>query len=78
MPYYTIRNNDNGETSEEWFSSFQQLTEFLENHPNCSQVLVAPKIVSAHGSTLSKTSQGWKDLLGKVKKNSGRGNTIKT
>ena len=45
---------------------------------NAERVLKFPGIVSNQGSLLSKTSQGWKDNLNRIKKNSGRGNTIKT
>lgn len=38
----------------------------------------APGLISQHGSTISKTSDGWKDVLGAIKKGSGKGNTIKT
>lgn len=34
-------------------------------------------IVSQAGSTLSKTDNGWKEVLGRIKKGSGRNNTIK-
>jgi len=45
--------------------------------PNVSQVLSAPKIVSGTGSLLSKTDDGWKENLTRIKSGSGRGNTIK-
>jgi hypothetical protein len=42
------------------------------------QVLSAPRIVESTGGVLSKTSDGWKEHLGRVKKGAGRKNTIKT
>ena len=36
-----------------------------------------PGIVSGQGSLLSKTDNGWKDNLRRIKAGSGRGNTIK-
>lgn len=36
----------------------------------------APKIVAGVGTNIGKTSQGFKDLLGRIKKGSGSGNTI--
>ena len=36
-----------------------------------------PGVVSSQGSLLSKTSDGWKDNLKRIKDKSGRGNTIK-
>ena len=40
------------------------------------KVLSVPKIVSGVGSNLSKTDDGWKETLGKIKKGAGRGNTV--
>ena len=45
---------------------------------NAERVFKFPGIVSGQGSLLSKTDQGWKDNLARIKANSGRGNTIKT
>ena len=45
--------------------------------PNVQQVMSAPKIVSGQGSLLSKTDNGWKDNLQRIKDGSGSGNTIK-
>lgn len=50
--------------------------------PSCGEKTVyqtikgTPSIVSQVGGTLSKTSDGWKDVLKKVKSGSGRNNTI--
>jgi hypothetical protein len=41
-----------------------------------TQQLSTPNFVSMTGGTLSKTSTDWKDLLKKIKKESGRNNTI--
>ena len=41
-------------------------------------VPVFPNIVSGVGSLLSKTDDGWKDTLKRIKSGSGKGNTIKT
>lgn len=40
------------------------------------QELSTPNFVSMTGGTLSKTSSDWKDLLKKIKKESGRNNNI--
>lgn len=42
------------------------------------QVPSAPRIVESTGGVLSKTSDSWKEHLGRVKKGAGRGNTVKT
>ena len=44
---------------------------------NAERVFKFPGIVSGQGSLLSKTDNGWKDNLNRIKKNSGKGNTIK-
>jgi hypothetical protein len=43
---------------------------------NLKQGLSTPNFVTHTGNTISKTSTDWRDLLKKVKKGSGRGNTI--
>jgi len=47
------------------------------NEYNAERVFKFPGIVSGQGSLLSKTDSGWKDNLNRIKKNSGKGNTIK-
>jgi len=47
------------------------------NEYNAERVLKFPSVVSSQGSLLSKTSNGWKDNLKRIKSKSGRGNTIK-
>jgi hypothetical protein len=40
------------------------------------KVLSVPKIVTGVGNLNSKTDDGWKDTLSRIKKGAGRGNTI--
>lgn len=77
MPSYTLKDMKTGNT---WdvVCSWEDLQETLDVMPDVIQVLSTPKIVSGTGSNLSKTDNGWKEVLGKVKSGSGRGNTIKT
>jgi hypothetical protein len=77
MPTYTVRraNSDSNHTWEV-FCSYTELQEMCEEY-NLQQVLSAPKIVSGVGSLATKTDDGWKDHLKRIKQNSGRGNTIK-
>lgn len=42
------------------------------------QELSTPNFVSMLGGTLSKTSGDWRDLMKKMNKEAGRGNTIKS
>ena len=53
-----------------------ELQDYLKKH-NCIKVLKFPGVISHHGSLLSKTDGGWKDNLKRIKKASGKGNTIK-
>jgi len=76
MPTYTLKDNKTGDTWE-IFCSYDELQVTLDEMPNISQVLSAPKIVGGTGSLLSKTDGGWKDNLQRIKDGSGRGNTIK-
>ena len=48
----------------------------LNEDKTLSHVIQAPKLVTQVGSTIGKTSEGWRDLLKSIKKGSGRGNTI--
>ena len=74
MPIYTLRKISTGE---EWDvnCTFHELSPMLEDD-DVIKVLSVPKIVSGVGSNLSKTDDGWKETLGKIKKGAGRGNTV--
>ena len=65
------------ETEEEITSvmSLSERDEFLKDG-KYKQKLIFPKIVSQSGSTLSKTDDGWKDTLRRVKAGSAKSNTI--
>ena len=39
-------------------------------------MLSTPQFVTQTGMTINKTSDGWKDVLSKVKKSSAKNNTI--
>lgn len=78
MPTYTFIDTDTGEEHDEFFTSWTHRDTYLEENPNLKQKLVAPRAVSQVGSTLSRTSDGWKEVLNKVKKGSGKDNTVKT
>lgn len=77
MPSYTLKDIKTGDT---WdvVCSWKELQEMLDNLPDVIQAPSAPKIVSGTGSLLSKTDDGWKEVLSRVKTGSGRANTIKS
>ena len=76
MPTYVLRNNKSGEEYEV-NCSYSDLEDYLA-HPDIQQVIKAPSMITQHGSTIGKTSEGWRDLLKSIKKGSGKGNTINT
>ena len=43
-----------------------------------TQELSTPNLVTMVGGTLSKTSGDWRDLMKKINKEAGRGNTVKS
>lgn len=77
MPVYTLEHLEDGS---QWdvVCSWNELQTILNEQPDVKQVLVAPKIVSSRmGNRDLKVPDGFKDLLkNKIKKGSGRGNTI--
>ena len=75
MPTYVLRNKRTDETWEV-LCSYEEMKAKLSD--DIVQVLSTPSFITQAGGTLSRTSDGWKDVLKKVKKGSGRRNTIKT
>lgn len=79
MPLYTVKNT---KTEDQWdvTCSYDELQKMLNDEPDLVKVVTVPNFSSSGGKTHmnSRTDDGWKDLLGRIKKGSGRGNTIKT
>ena len=75
MPKYTIIDTSNN-TEWEIQCSWDELQTILNENPDFEQGLSTPSFVTQTGNTVSRTSGDWRDLLKKVKKGSGRGNTI--
>jgi len=77
MPVYTLKDLKDGNR---WdvVCSWNDLQTLLNEQPDVKQVLSTPKIVSGvDGNKDLKVPDGFKDLLkNKVKKGSGKGNTI--
>ena len=76
MPTYTLKDI---KTNKEWDvrCSYNDLQSKLDANPNIVQVMTAPALVSGVRSNLARAGSEWRDLLGNIKKGSGRGNTIK-
>ena len=75
MPTYTVKNTKTNETYDV-FCKYSELQELLKVD-GVEQVLSTPLIVTGTGSLLSKTSDGWKDNLRRIKQYAGPRNTIK-
>jgi hypothetical protein len=77
MPIYTLKDL---QTEKQWdvICSWDELKAQLDENPNLQQVLVPLKIISGRmGNSDMKVPDGFKDLLkNKIKKGSGKGNTI--
>ena len=78
MPTYNFRNKETGEETEV-LMRISELDKYKEDNAHLEQFLKAPpKIISMAGSLHSRTSDGFKDVLNKIKDGSGSNNTIKT
>jgi hypothetical protein len=75
MPTYVLKNKETEEHFEV-FCTYDDLQNILKEDESLSHVIQAPNMVTMVGSTIGKTSDGWKDLLKSIKKGSGRGNTV--
>ncbi len=76
MPQYTMRDI---KTKEEFdvTCTWSEMQDLLKENPNLIQKLSTPKIISGRMGGM-KVPDGFTDLKKQIKKNSGRGNTIKT
>lgn len=77
MPTYTVKRDD-PKAKKEWdvICSWNELQEMLLEY-KLKQVLSVPLIVSGVGNLHSKTDDGWKENLKRIKKNAGSKSTIK-
>ena len=76
VPNYTLRNI---KTKENFIvnCTYTQLQDKLNQDSDLVQMLVMPAVIGQVGGTLSKTDDGWKDNLKRIKEGSGKENTIK-
>jgi|VirMetMinimDraft_7_1064189.scaffolds.fasta_scaffold16864_5 hypothetical protein len=77
MPTYSMKNIKTGEVKD-MILTLTQREEFLASGEYEQFHSSPPKLVTHVGSIIGKTSGDWRDVLKKVKKESGRGNTIHT
>jgi len=76
MPTYRIRNKDTEEEFEV-FCSYDDYKKLLDENSNYERIYGAPGLLSGTKDTLSRTPDGFRDVLRNMKSGSGRGNTIK-
>lgn len=70
MPVYTIKDNKTGH-QEDVMMAYSELERFLKTHPNKSQVMSAPRIVSGVAGQ-RRPDEGFRDVLRNIKKNNRR------
>jgi hypothetical protein len=77
MPKYTLRRIS---TNEEWDvnCSFHELAPILEDNDIVKVLSTGNFVSSIKTHANSNTSDGWKDLLGRIDKGAGRQSKIKT
>ena len=75
MPVYTVKNKETEEVVD-INCPYVELEEFLKENQEWIRLLRMPATVSGRGSTLRQAGGDWQDMLKKIKKNSGKGNTI--
>lgn len=76
MPSYTMIDIETGEEKEMILSLSER--EQLLSEGKYKQKLSTAKFVSQVGGNLSKTDDGWKEVLSRVKSGSAKNNTINT
>jgi len=76
MPKYTLKRKSTGE---EWDVNvpFDELARLLEDD-DITKVLSTPSFASNTVSNLRRAGGEWQDHLNRIKKGSGRNNTIKS
>ena len=73
MPTYVVKNKKT-EEEKEIFCSYEKRNEWLKENPDWIGVIGTPSTISQAGSTLSRTSSDWQNLLSNIKKGSGGNN----
>jgi len=77
MPTYTFKDTNTGEVFDK-FLKISELDEYSESNPHLEKVISAPNLISGVKSARQMAGSEWNNHLERIKKGSGRGNTIKT
>lgn len=77
MPTYHFRDKETGEEIEQ-FLRISELDEYKKSHPNLETIIKGvPSFSGETKDVLSRTPDGFKDLLNRVKDGAGKDNNIK-
>lgn len=77
MPLYEFRNRETGEVSETTLR-ISEYDQYLEDNPDLERIFTKGLgLVSDSKSPLTRAGKNWEDHLSRIKKGSGRENTIK-
>lgn len=76
MPFYTLIDNKSKEEIEIMVSHNEM--QAMVDTGKWTLKLSTPKFVSQVGSTMRKAGSEWHDHLDRIKKKSGKGNTVNT
>jgi hypothetical protein len=68
MPYYQFKNRETGEVIEQ-FMKISELDKFREDNPNLDKIPQAPGVSDPVRLGLKKPSDGFRDVLGRIRKN---------
>lgn len=78
MPTYNFRNKETGEEIEV-LMKISELDEYKANNPHMEQFLKKPPLLARESrDIISRTPDGFNDVLKSIKKGSGRNTTIHT
>lgn len=77
MPTYTFKDENTGEVFDK-FMKISELDTFREENPHLKNIIHAPDLISGTKSARTLAGSEWNDHISRIKKGSGRDNTIKT
>lgn len=75
MPVYTVKNKETEEVVD-INCPYAELEEFLRENQEWTRLLKMPATIGSSVSTLRQAGQGWQDVLSKIKKGSGKENSV--
>ena len=75
MPVYTVKNKETEEVVD-INCPYAELEEFLRENQEWTRLLKMPATIGGTVSTLRQAGGDWQDMLKKIKKSSGKDNTI--